>query len=466
MRLRRTHQLAGLALTAVVLAGCSSGSEAGTSSSSAAATPTTASAASSGGATSGPTSSSEATSTGGATSSEATSSATTPAEITCEPASPLDGEFVIGAVLPLSGPLGAVGSNILLGMQAEACLLNQDGGILGQKVVIETRDSAGDGQQAVTAMRDLLAGGTVDAVIPDTIGPITAAVLPQVTEAGLLGATAAGSSGVGDKADFPTNFQFALLPAQQTKMMLAAAAGTGATKIGIVGLDDDTGRGYADLIQSSAAEFGLEVAGEPQFLDGAATDYTAQLQVLRDAGVEVIVGNLFGAPIGVLSQGLVDLGWSDAKIMGTPGFGSSPVDQLVPKEAWGQVFWASPPAGCFGPEGLSSTQQAFVAAVKATGGELKAMLGSAVGSDMLTGIDYAFEKAGSMDSAAAITAMEGMNDDPAATDLPWLFFGGQGPKFSGEFHTTENVDTAALTWVCHVGDPQSGAFPGEPLSTS
>jgi branched-chain amino acid transport system substrate-binding protein len=90
----------------------------------------------------------------------------------------LKGEFVFGAVLPLLGPVGSVGQGALVGLEGQACLINQNGGILGRKVVIESRDSAGDRQQAVSAMRDLLASGKVNAVFPDMIGPITAAVLP------------------------------------------------------------------------------------------------------------------------------------------------------------------------------------------------------------------------------------------------------------------------------------------------
>lgn len=377
-----------------------------------------------------------------------------------EPAS--DEPFVFGAVLPLSGPFGAVGEGSLTGLQAQAQVINDQGGILGREVVIESRDSAGDGQQAVSAMRDLLASGEIHAVMSENLGPLSAAVIPLIQEEGIISATTAGSSGVGDKDQFPTNFQFALLPAQQTQMMLAAAQTVGGTSLGIVGFDDDTGRGYVEEIQAAAGDFGFEVVGDPQLLDAQATDYTAQLQVLRDAGAEILVGNMFGAPIGVLAQGLLDLGWSEVTVVGTPGFPAAPLDVLVPEEAWDQIMFATPPAGAYDGE-LSEDQQVFVDAVEATGGELATLLAAASTADLLTGIWYAYETAGELDSAAAITAMEGMSDDPAAQDYPWLFFGAEGPMFSAEYHYPELVDVQSLTWLAQAGEPLSGAFPGAPL---
>ncbi len=51
------------------------------------------------------------------------------------------GELAIGALFPLSGPLSVLGTEAMAGAQIGADLANERGGVLGQKVVLDTADA-------------------------------------------------------------------------------------------------------------------------------------------------------------------------------------------------------------------------------------------------------------------------------------------------------------------------------------
>jgi hypothetical protein len=83
---------------------------------------------------------------------------------------------------------------------------------------------------------------------------------------------------------------------------------------------------------------------------------------------------------------------------------------------------------------------------------------------MVTGLKYAFDKAGKIDQAAAVQAMEGMKNDPSAASLPWRFFPGQGPKFSAKVHDSSNIDPSIQFALDVIGEPVDGTYAGKNIS--
>ncbi|MBW0089859.1 ABC transporter substrate-binding protein [Pseudonocardia sp. KRD-184] len=377
-----------------------------------------------------------------------------------------NGEFRITGVLPLTGALGPVGTPLLSGLQAQAMIVNQDGGILGRRVVVDIRDSASDAQRSVAAMREVLADpASVDAIVAEATGSLNAAVLAVVDSTEIVSVTS-GSTGADtteDVAEHPFSFSFASTAAADTRATLQAVAATGATRIGLVNPADDTGRAVDAGMAAAAAEYGLQVVGR-ELLDPSGRDYTTQLQLLRAAGAEVLTGNLKGTPIGVLTTGLVDLGWNDAQIVGTLGWGSSPLAELVPAEVQPRVRWTGAMAATRTDGMLSDAQTRFIEAIRATDGDLSSITASSVGGDMVLALKYAFESAGEMDQVAARDALERLGDDPAAAEIPWLFFVGQGPRFGPDAHDASRIDPALQYALNVIGEPVDGTYEGTRLT--
>jgi branched-chain amino acid transport system substrate-binding protein len=370
------------------------------------------------------------------------------------------GVFQISGVLPLTGTFGPVGVTLLAGMNAEAELLNKQGGILGRPIKITIKDSASQTQQAVSAMRSVLSDPAgVDAVVAEATTSLNAAVMPIVAPAKIISVTSAS----GQPTLYPTDFSFGSTPQDESGAELEAIKSLGLTRVGIIGTDDDTGQADARTLAAQAPKYGLTVVSTELF-DPAGSDYTAQLQKLRSAGAQALAGNLKGAPIGVFANGLSDLGWSGVKAVGDVGWGSSPLATLVPKNVQPQVTFVGALGSTRVGGKLSAQQQQFIAAIKATNGTLDSLTASAVGADMVTALKYAFDKAGSLNQAAAVKAMDGMKDDPSAAKLTWQFFLGQSPRFSATVHDSSNINPAAMFALNQIGDPVYGTYTGKAIS--
>lgn len=345
-------------------------------------------------------------------------------------------------------------------------IANADGGILGRKITINIEDSAGVPQQSVSAMRQVLANpSSVNAVIAELTTDLNSAVLPVVQPTKIISLTT-GTPAVagGDPKNRPYNFAFVNTAADQEMATISAIQKTnpGVKKLGIVVQANTTGTAQAAQFQKFAEAAGMSVVGT-EYLDTSGNDYTAQLQKLRSAGAQLITGDLIGTPIAVFAQGLENLAWK-VPVMGDLGWGTTaPMNTLIPSAVQSQISWAGSAGTTRFGNKLSAGQQQFIQAIKATGGDLSSLSTSAAGADMITALQYAFDKAGSLNEAAAVKAMEGLQNDPAAAKLPWRFFVGQGPKFSATAHDTSNINPNIMFAINEVGVPIDGTYAGIPL---
>ena len=80
-------------------------------------------------------------------------------------------DITIGLVAPITGPVAAYGDQVRNGAQAAVDTINEAGGILGEKVVLQIVDDAGDPKQGVSGA-NLLVGEGVQYVV----GPVTSGV--------------------------------------------------------------------------------------------------------------------------------------------------------------------------------------------------------------------------------------------------------------------------------------------------
>jgi ABC-type branched-subunit amino acid transport system substrate-binding protein len=375
------------------------------------------------------------------------------------------GDLNIVGVLPLTGELGPIGVAEKAGMEAEIYELNQSGGILGRKVVLNIQDSAGDPQQAVSAMRSLLANPSqVDAVVSEATASLNSAVLPIVTDSGKLSVTTASGTSTGSPTLHPRDFSFGEPAKLVSYASITALRQLGYTKIGLVGEGDNASTATLAYLTEEAPKYGMQIVGTED-LDPSSTDDTAELQKLRSAGAQVIAGQVDGTAIGVETQGIENLNWTSAKILGDIGWAASPLYSLIPQAVQGQVVVTDIAAGTRIDGKLSPVQTAFIKAMNATGGSFDSLTTSAAGADEILGIKYAFDKAGTTNGAAAAKAMEGMSTDPAAKNYPWVFYAGQSPDFSASDHDSSNINPSKFFTLVTVAKPVDGSYAGAYLGS-
>ena len=80
-------------------------------------------------------------------------------------------DITIGLVAPLTGPVAAYGDQVRNGAQAAVDAINEKGGVLGEQLVLQLVDDAGDPKQGVSGANLLVADG-----VKYVVGPVTSGV--------------------------------------------------------------------------------------------------------------------------------------------------------------------------------------------------------------------------------------------------------------------------------------------------
>src|SRR5690606_28519055 len=104
-------------------------------------------------------------------------------------------DITIGLVAPLTGPVAAYGAQVKNGAEAAVDAINKNGGILGEKVVLQLADDAGDPKQGVSAANNLVGDG-----VRSVVGPVTSGVAMPASD---LFAEIGVGGGAGDAGGNP-----------------------------------------------------------------------------------------------------------------------------------------------------------------------------------------------------------------------------------------------------------------------
>jgi branched-chain amino acid transport system substrate-binding protein len=98
------------------------------------------------------------------------------------------GPIKIGVIVPLSGPAGPNGKDVLQAVQVEVDLINQNGGVLGRKLEVISKDDQSTPAAGVSAAT-ALASEKVAVVMGGWNSPVTLAIQPVLVRAGILNIT-------------------------------------------------------------------------------------------------------------------------------------------------------------------------------------------------------------------------------------------------------------------------------------
>lgn len=95
----------------------------------------------------------------------------------------------VGAIFPLSGGAGPQGQHLVKSIQTMAALINESGGVLGRQIAIEARDDESTPAVGVSRANELISAG-VSVIIEGWNSPVTLAMQPVISRAGVLDITA------------------------------------------------------------------------------------------------------------------------------------------------------------------------------------------------------------------------------------------------------------------------------------
>jgi len=95
----------------------------------------------------------------------------------------------VGVIFPLSGGAGPQGQHVTQAIQAMAAVINEEGGVLGRKIEILSRDDESTPAVGVSRANELISAG-VSVIIEGWNSPVTLAMQPVIARAGILDITA------------------------------------------------------------------------------------------------------------------------------------------------------------------------------------------------------------------------------------------------------------------------------------
>ncbi len=95
----------------------------------------------------------------------------------------------VGAIFPLSGGAGPQGEHVTQAIKAMAAVINEDGGVMGRPIEIVIRDDESTPAVGVSRATELVTSG-VSVIIEGWNSPVTLALQPVISRAGILDITA------------------------------------------------------------------------------------------------------------------------------------------------------------------------------------------------------------------------------------------------------------------------------------
>ncbi len=337
-------------------------------------------------------------------------------------ASAAHADITIGLVAPVTGPVAAYGDQVRNGAQVAVDVINAAGGILGEKVVLQVADDAGDPKQGVSSA-NLLVGEGVRYVV----GPVTSGVAIPASdvfaENGVLMVTPTATAPDLTARGLTNVLRTCGRDDQQAEVAAAYVLKNMKDKrIAVIHDKGTYGQGLADAFKAALNAGGVQEV-EYNSLTPGEKDLSALVTRLKSANVEVIYFGGYHPEGGLLARQLGDAGVK-ATIIGGEGLSNTEYWAIGNEAAAGTLF----------------TNASDALKNPASADAVKALNERGIPPEAFTLNAYAavevlkagIEKAGSAEDAAAVGAAL-KSGEPVATAIGALTYGESGDLTSPSF---------------------------------
>ena len=245
--------------------------------------------------------------------------------------------FKIGGIGPLTGGAAAYGDAVNKGAQIAVDEINAAGGINGYQIEFQMEDDEHDAEKAVNAYNTLKDWGMQLLMGTVTSAPCIAVEAEAMNDNMFL-ITPSGTAV--DCISGANAFRLCFSdPTQGTKSAEFIGTKGLASKVAIIfDSSDPYSAGIKDAFKAAAAQYGIEVVAEEAFTSDSKTDFSVQLQKVKDSGAELLFLPIYYAEASLILQQANDMGFSP-KVFGCDGLdGLLGVDNLDPALCEGVMF--------------------------------------------------------------------------------------------------------------------------------
>jgi branched-chain amino acid transport system substrate-binding protein len=201
----------------------------------------------------------------------------------------VDGELVIGALLPQSGDLSAIYDALSTPVDMAIEEINAAGGVNGTPVVRADADDGTSPDVAATGLDTLLNSDNADVIVGPAASGVAVSLIDTVREAGVVQCSGSNTSAELSTVD-DGGFYFRTAPpdALQGPALAQLILSDGFSNVAILARNDSYGTGFADSLEAALTDGGATVALNAAY-DPDATDYQADVAAVVDAAPDTVV---------------------------------------------------------------------------------------------------------------------------------------------------------------------------------
>lgn len=191
----------------------------------------------------------------------------------------------IGIIQPMTGNFAVLGTVVKNSMQVEVDKINKAGGVGGAKLQLVVRDMQLDPAKAVQYSNELARDASVKLIVGPSISAFYDAAKKTFEDTQMLNCQPAVASE--DWASLKYGFQAQDRIDNVVKGLLGYMQSQHVTKMGMVEINDDGGRGYHDAFAKFAPQFGVQLVGWEQSRQDDQS-HLAYVQKLMSEGAQAI----------------------------------------------------------------------------------------------------------------------------------------------------------------------------------
>jgi branched-chain amino acid transport system substrate-binding protein len=274
------------------------------------------------------------------------------------------GQFKLGLLLPLTGPLALPGSRIRSAAQYAASEINRRGGVAGRRITLVTVDDAADPTQDVQGVTKLINQDRVDFIF----GPITSdgmlAIQPFITRAKKAAIGVVGSPRLTPNA-MRYGFSILLNAGEQGIKIVQYAQSRRWRRVAILHDNGEQGKSADRVMRSQIRRRGMTLTGDQEYAVGA-TDVTAQLLSLRSGNPQALL--LFpttGTDTGRVLRGIEQLRWNIPVVGGYGAHFGADVARVAGRDAMARLVATTyADLGKCPKRGIPSPTKAFINGIR------------------------------------------------------------------------------------------------------
>lgn len=326
--------------------------------------------------------------------------------------------LIIGGSGPLTGDYATYGLSAKQGAELAAKEINAAGGVMGYTVKVQYEDDQADPAQATQAYATLM-----DAGMNVSLGGVTSGACVAVTEEskadGILTLTPSGSQK--ECTQYDNNFRVCFLdPDQGTYAADFMKENDLGTKVAVLyDKSTDYSVGVYEAFKAQAEKLGLEIVTTQAFTNQSNTDFSAQLQAVKDSGAEIFFCPFYQSEAAYVLKQMDDMEMKDMIVFGVDGM-DGVLQQLGDNAALANgVFLLTPFAADSTDPVVANFVKGYKADYNATPDQF-----AADGYDAVYAICKAFEKSG-LDTddanfnAGMVKALTEIELDGATGHMTW-----------------------------------------------